>query len=99
MISKITGSMPLNTMNRVNKLKSVAPKSDITLPNNAPKRINLIDQFKEIIAEIFPTFDPDYNKMMKKLIKLSNKRWINKSTFLFQIFHSFFEVFTVIFSI
>ena len=26
-------------MNRVNKLKSVAPKSDITLPNNAPKTI------------------------------------------------------------
>lgn len=70
MISKITGSMPLNTMNRVNKLKSVAPKSDITLPDNAPKRINLIDQFKEIIAEIFPTFDPDYNKMMKKVNKI-----------------------------
>ena len=43
---------------------------NITLPNNAPKRINLIDQFKEIIAEIFPTFDPDYNKMMKKVNKI-----------------------------
>ncbi len=70
MISKISGSMPLNTMNRVNKLKSVAPKSDITLPNNAPKRINFMDQFREIIAEIFPTFDPDYNKMMKKVNKV-----------------------------
>lgn len=70
MISKISGSMPLNTMNRVNKLKSVAPKSDITLPNNTPKRINFMDQFREIIAEIFPTFDPDYNKMMKKVNKV-----------------------------
>ncbi len=70
MIAKISGSMPLSTMNRVNKIKSVAPKSDITLPNNAPKRINLIDQFKEIIAEIFPIFDPDYNKMMKKVNKV-----------------------------
>ena len=69
MISKISGSMPLNTINRVNKIKMTTPKSDLTLPNQAPKRINFVNQFRDIIAELFPFFDPEYNKLMTKVDK------------------------------
>lgn len=69
MISKISGSMPLNTINRVNKIKKTTPKSDLTLPNQAPERINFLNQFKDIIAELFPFFDPEYNKIMNKVNK------------------------------